>query len=95
MTPEQIQTIVLRNVKQLGIHVLHSTLYSLSNEPGEEDVQVPEYSNCFICGFIATYDEYMKFREACNKEGVWINAKHWPIRGSDKFEYSLMCCKKY
>jgi hypothetical protein len=91
LSPNDIQKITLEELKRVGAHILKSTPYSLSNEPGEgEDVQVPDFENCFIIGAIMTKDSYYDFRAKCNARGVWINAKYWEFdRSGTQFEYSI------
>ena len=90
MNAFEIQTHTLRALRAVDAQVLKSTVYSLSDEPAEEDVrQTVEHDSCQVVA-VMTRDEFFRFQELANQLGVWVSY-HWEPYGRtvDKFQYDI------
>jgi hypothetical protein len=91
----EIQTIVLECLRAAGVpRVLKTTIYSLSDHPAEAAVARVVKQNMMVVKFVASFDEFMNFRECANLRGVWINARWQPFGQSERFTYNVSAVEK-
>jgi hypothetical protein len=96
MDAYEIQTVVLECLREAQVpRVLRTTIYSLSGEPGEPDVPARFKRNTVLVVFIATYGEFMTFRNCAGSRGVWVNASWKKFGKTDRFVYEVAAVEKW
>lgn len=96
MQAHEIQEIVLKALRSVQARILKSTIYSVSDEPGEIDVHWREEPYC-VATAIMSYTQFVQFRSVCNQWGVWIQAR-WemfnPHLDTGLFVYEIKATEK-
>lgn len=91
----EIQTIVLECLRAANVpRVLKTTIYSLSDLPAEVAAKRVVKQNTMVVRFVASFDEFMNFRDCANSKGVWINARWQPFGQSERFIYQVSAVEK-
>jgi hypothetical protein len=77
----EIQTVALECLRAAKVpKVLRTTIYSLSGSPEKEaGVTARRGRNIVVVEFVASFDEFMSFRDCANSRGVWITASFEPF----------------
>lgn len=93
----EIQTVVLECLRAAKVpKVLRTTIYSVSGSPEQEAGDAAKRGrNVVLVEFVASYDEFMTFRDCANSRGVWVTARYKPFRASENFIYTVKAAEKY
>jgi hypothetical protein len=93
-SPYEIQTIVLactRAAKVDRVQELGRVAWGVESLDPDEVPDREGSANAFRVRFIATFEEFMKFRECVNADGVWLaDVDYERQRGSVKYVYTVI-----
>lgn len=91
----EIQRIVLECLRAAKVpRVLKSTIYSLSDSPGEAGVARTVKRNMLRLTVVATPEEFELFNECADRQGVYIGFRYRPFGSSDRNIYDLHAVEK-